>query len=93
MIPTPPEDFAMAFEVQLGPIPEPAPQNPRVTTVRRGVDLYTASGSALPVESKPASVQCGSDAAPRTGFRRGIGLRRSVMLANALPENVALERR
>jgi len=43
--------------------------------------VYATTISVLPlVELKPASVQCGSEAAPRTGFQRGMELGRSVLL-------------
>jgi hypothetical protein len=44
--------------------------------------VYATAISALPspAELKPASVQCGSEAAPRTGFQRGMELGRSVLL-------------
>jgi hypothetical protein len=74
---------------------------------RRQVDLHRTEGrdeasaigyataiSALPspAELKPASVQCGSEAAPRTGFQRGMELGRSVLLPDALPGSVLLGR-
>jgi hypothetical protein len=56
--------------------------------------VYATAISALPssVELKPASVQCGSEAAPRTGFQRGIELGRSVVLPDASPGSVLLGR-
>ena len=44
--------------------------------------VYATAISALPspAELKQASVQCGSEAAPRTGFQRGMELGRSVLL-------------
>lgn len=54
--------------------------------------VYATAISALPspAELKPASVQCGSEAAPRTGFQRGMELGRSVLLVS--PESVLLGR-
>ena len=56
--------------------------------------VYATAISALPspAELKPASVQCGSEAAPRTGFQRGMELGRSVLLPDALPGSVLLGR-
>ena len=56
--------------------------------------VYATAISALPspAELKPASVQCGSEAAPRTGFQRGIELGRSVLLPDASPGSVLLGR-
>jgi hypothetical protein len=55
--------------------------------------VYATAISTLPspAELKPASVQCGSEAAPRTGFQRGIELGRSVLL-DVSPESVLLGR-
>jgi len=56
--------------------------------------VYATAISALPspVELKPASVQCGSEAAPRTGFQRGMELGRSVLLPDASAGSVLLGR-
>jgi hypothetical protein len=56
--------------------------------------VYATTISVLPspVELKPASVQCGSEAAPRTGFQRGMELGRSARLPDASPGSVLLGR-
>ena len=56
--------------------------------------VYATAISALPspAELKPASVQCGSEAAPRTGFQRGMELGRSVLLPDASAGSVLLGR-
>lgn len=56
--------------------------------------VYATAISVLPspAELKPASVQCGSEAAPRTGFQRGMELGRSVLLPDASAGSVLLGR-
>jgi hypothetical protein len=55
--------------------------------------VYATTISVLPlVELKPASVQCGSEAAPRTGFQRGMELGRSARPPDALPGSILLGR-
>jgi hypothetical protein len=55
--------------------------------------VYATAISALPspAELKPASAQYGSEAAPRTGFQRGVAVGRSVLL-DVSPESVLLGR-
>src|SRR3979409_2278366 len=54
--------------------------------------VYARTISVWPslVELKPASVKCGSDAAPRTGLQRGIDLGRCARLPSASPDSVLL---
>ena len=56
--------------------------------------VYATAISALPspAELKPASAQYGSEAAPRTGFQRGVAVGRSVLLPDASPGSVSLGR-
>jgi hypothetical protein len=56
--------------------------------------VYATAISALPspAELKPASAQYGSEAAPRTGFQRGVAVGRPVLLPDASPGSVLLGR-
>jgi hypothetical protein len=56
--------------------------------------VYATAISVLPspAELKPASVQCGSEAAPRTGFQRGMELGRSARPPDASPGSILLGR-